>query len=118
MRRGDTFCLMLNVKVNGEDMTQGAYDEIELQINKESSSKSIKKLLSDGDIVWDTVTYLNKNNVTETFTGYVAYFDQDETFKLNAGQSQMQVRVEKDGQVGSSDEDMLTLGNVLSSKVL
>ena len=117
MRRGDTFCLMLNYQVNGSDLVQGAYEEIEVQINNQSSSKSIKKLLSDGTIKWETITY-DVNGSTESFTGYVVHLDQEETFSLNAGQSQVQIRIKKDGEVGSSDTDNFTLGAVLSSKVL
>lgn len=112
--RGDTLCLMLNYNLNGNPLVQGAYQEIELQINKDSATKEIKKLLSNGDIKWGTVL---KEDGTE-WTGYYADMSQDETFKLNAGPSQVQLRIKKDGEVGSSKETTFQLGTVLSSKVL
>ena len=43
MNRGDTVSLMLDYQLNGESLVEGAYDEMELQINNQSSSKSINK---------------------------------------------------------------------------
>lgn len=117
MNRGDTVTLMLDYQVNGSPMVQDAYDEIELQINNQNSSKSIKKLLSDGTIKWETVTY-DSGGGQGTFTGYVTRLDQDETFLLSAGQSQVQLRVKKNDEVGSSSTSSFTLGAVLSSRVL
>lgn len=113
MNRGDTVCLMLNYQINGNPLVQGDYDEMEFQINNENSSKSIKKLLSNGGIKWKTVEYDG-----ETFTGYVVELSQEETFLLSAGQSMVQLRIKKDGEVGSSDSSMFSLGAVLSTKVL
>ena len=117
MNRGDTVCLMLNYQLNGEDLIQGAYEELELQINNENSSKAIKKLLSNGGIVWDTVTYYNEG-IEETFTGYVVHLTQSETFSLSTGQSTAQLRVKMNGEVGSSDNSYINLGAVLSTRVL
>ena len=117
MNRGDTVCLMLNYYINGSPLVEGDYQEIELQINNESSAKAIKKLLSRGEIVWETVTYNNEGS-EETFTGYVVNLTQEETFKLATGQSTVQLRIKKDEEVGSSATTMFNLGAVLSSKVL
>ena len=117
MNRGDTVSLMLDYQVNGEPLIENAYDEMELQINNESSSKSIKKKLSDGGIEWKTITYSSNGN-TESFTGYVVELSQDETFKLSAGQSTVQLRVKIGERVGSSDNATFTLGSVLSSTVI
>ena len=116
MRRGDTISLMLAYQVNGSPLAEGAYDELELQINNENSFKSIKKLLSKGEITWKTITY--NDGTPKTFTGYVADLDQEETFRLSAGQSMVQLRVKIGTEVGSSDDSMFTLGAVLSTKVL
>lgn len=113
MNRGDTVCLMLNYKINGQDLVRDAYDEIELQINNESSSKAIKKLLSNGGIKWSTIDYSGG-----TFTGYVVNLTQEETFKLATGQSTVQLRIKLNGQVGSSENSTFDLGAVLSTKVL
>ena len=112
--RGDTLCLCLKYMVNGEDMIEGAYEEIEFQINNAKNQKAIKKLLSRGEIVWDTV----EEESGEMFTGYVVNLDQIETFNLVAGQSQVQLRVKKDGKVGSSKESAFCLGSTLSDKVI
>ena len=117
MNRGDTISLMLDYQVNGSPLEQGAYDEMELQINNQNSSKAIKKLLSDGTIVWKTVNY-SDDGVAKSFTGYVADLDQEETFKLSAGQSMVQLRIKIGNQVGSSNSSVFTLGAVLSSKIL
>lgn len=117
MNRGDTICLMLDYQVNNEPLVEGAYEEIELQINNESASKSMKKTLTGGDIVWETVTYLN-NGVEESFTGYVVHLTQSETFSLNAGQSEAQLRIKMNGEVGSSENSKIKLGAVLSSTVI
>ena len=115
MRQGDTVSLLLKYQLNGEDLQKDAYDEIELQINKEGSSKAIKKLLSNGGIKWGTVVEEDGSE----FTGYYVDLNQSETFALIAGQSQVQLRVKsKDGQVGSSPESMMSLGTTLSNKVL
>ena len=117
MNRGDTICLLLNYQLNGSSLVEGAYDEIELQINNQSSSKSIKKLLSDGGIEWRTVTY-DDNGSENTFTGCVANLSQSESFLLSAGQSTVQLRIKMGDDVGSSSTSMFTLGAVLSSRVL
>lgn len=117
MNRGDTVSLMLDYQLNGESLVEGAYDEMELQINNQSSSKSIKKLMTAGDIVWKTITY-TLNGTTESFTGYVVELSQDETFKLSAGQSTVQLRVRIGDKVGSSENSTFSLGAVLSSQVI
>jgi len=117
MNRGDTVSLMLDYQVNGSPLQPGAYDEMELQINNQNSAKAIKKLLSEGGIVWKTINY-SEGGATHTFTGYVAELDQEETFKLSAGQSMVQLRLKIGDQVGSSGDSVLTLGAVLSSRVL
>jgi len=117
MNRGDTISLMLDYQVNGSPLEEGAYDELELQINNQNSAKAIKKLLSEGTIAWRTINYVD-GGVEKTFTGYVAELDQEETFKLSAGQSMVQLRVKIGNQVGSSGNSMFTLGAVLSTRVL
>ena len=117
MNRGDTVSLMLDYQLNGQSLVEGAYDEIELQINNQSSSKSIKKRLTEGTIEWKTIEY-NTDGMTNTFTGYVAELDQEETFKLSAGQSTVQLRIRIGNQVGSSETSMFSLGAVLSSTVI
>lgn len=113
--RGDTLCLCLKYKIEGEDLVEGAYEELEFQINSAKSQKAIKKLLSKGEIVWGSVI---EEKTGELFTGYLVNLSQSETFTLVAGPSQVQLRVKKDGQVGSSKESQFELGSVLSDKVI
>ena len=54
----------------------------------------------------------------EIFTGYLVNLNQNETFTLVAGPSQVQLRIKKDGEVGSSKESTFDLGSVLSDKVI
>lgn len=119
---GDTAVLMLNYKLNGEDLVENAYDEIELQINSQTNFYSLKKLLSAGDIEWGTVVYDTTDDQGQeqeaTFTGYVASLTQEETFKLKKGTWQAQLRILVNGEVGSSGISALDIGDALSTKVL
>lgn len=115
--KGDTACLILNYQLNGNPLEEGAYDEIEFQINPQNDLNSIKKLLSNGDIEWNSVEY-TEGGETKTFTGYVTYLSQEETFKLRIGNSPCQIRILIGDEVGSSEISDLSLGRVLSRKVL
>lgn len=117
--RGDTTYLLLDYQVNGEPMVQGAYQEIELSLNKADCYFSIRKTLSGGDITWEeNCTYIDSEGVEQTFTGYVAHLDQEETFALKDGNTQIQLRVMLNNEVGSSKMEVLDIGDVLSDKVL
>ena len=117
--RGDTAYLLLNYQVNGEPMIQGAYQEIELQINRQDDFRSVKKLFSLGEITWEeNYTYIDDNGNEQTFTGYVCALSQEDTFKISSGISNIQLRVMLNDEVGSSETQTLDLGCVLSDKVL
>lgn len=116
--KGDTACLLLNYEVNGSPLTEGAYQEIEFQINPQKHFNSVKKLLSKGEIVWATVEYEDDEQTTQTFTGYVTYLSQDDTFKIGEGDAKVQLRIKMNNEVGSSDLTEITLGNVLSKEVI
>lgn len=117
--RGDTAYLLLNYQVNGEPMVQGAYKEIELQINKQDDFRSLKKLLSKNEIFWgQDFIYQDSEGVEHSFTGYVCALTQDDTFKISSGASTIQIRVLMNNEVGSSSCQELDLGCVLSDKVL
>ena len=105
---------MLEYKYNGEDLVEGAYDEMEFQINNTNSQRAMKKLLSKGEIIWGSA----ERKDGSIFTGYMVKLDQKETFTLVTGPSTVQLRIKKDGQVGSSDESTFKLGSVLSDKIL
>ena len=114
---GDTTILMLNYTLNGEALTENSYQEMELQINPQGSFNAVKKLLSDGGIAWDSVSY-EENGTTKTFTGYVVYLTQEETFKIRKGTATFQLRIMQNDEVGSSDITSMNVGDALSTKVL
>ena len=117
MNRGDTACLMLNFKLNGSDLVEGAYQEIELQLNPQGNFNAVKKTLSGGDITWGTVTYMD-SEIEKTFTGYICSLSQDETFTLSDGKTQYQLRILVNDEVGSSAIGEFSIGEVLSAEVL
>lgn len=117
--RGDTIYFLLDYQVNGEDMVEGAYQEIELQLNKQSNYFNVKKMLSKGEVYWvDDFTYIDDEDIEQTFTGYVAPLTQQETFMLRNGKTKIQLRVMLNGEVGSSKEKDLDVGDALSHEVL
>lgn len=116
-REGDTTILMLDYQLNGEDLTENTYDEMELQLNPQSSFNSVKKLLSKNEITWSTV-YYEEDGETKTFTGYVVELSQQDTFKLRDGKTSAQLRIMFDGNVGSSEISIFDIGNTLSTEVL
>ena len=118
MNRGDTSYLMLQYSINGEDLTEDTYDEIELTINEDSSFRSVKKLLSKGEIEWGTLNWIDGEGQSQTFMGYYAHLSQEETFRLQQGENKIQLRILWEGDVGSSAISSLTLGQVLSNEVL
>ncbi len=117
INEGDTAWLMLNYKLNGDDLVQGAYQEIELQLNPQSDFNAVKKTLSDGSIEWGTVVYMD-GNVEKTFTGYIASLTQAETFQLRKGKCKYQLRILVNDEVGSSAIGEVDIGDALSTEVL
>lgn len=116
MNRGDTAFLMLNYTINGEPLEEGAYQEIELQLN--SSRASVRKTYTNGDIEWKTLTYLDNEGHEQTFEGYICHLNQNDTFKLDEYDLFVQLRIMVDNEVGSSEITNIDLGKVLSNKVL
>lgn len=117
--RGDTAYLLLNYTVNGQPLQQGAYQEIEFQINTQGNFRGIKKRLSKGQIFWgENFTYLDNDGEERTFTGYVTALSQNDTFLLAKGTCEVQLRVLLQNEVGSSETSDLDVGRVLSSEVL
>ena len=114
---GDTGYLMLTYKLNGQDLQENAYQEMEFQINPQSEYNSIKKLLSKGDITWEAMEYQDGTQ-TKTFIGYVVHLNQEETFRLQKGTSYCQLRIMVGDEVGSSNISEITMGDALSTQVL
>ena len=117
INEGDTAWLMLNYKLNGQDLEEDAYQEIELQLNPQSGMNAIKKKLSEGTIRWGTAYYM-EGNVEKTFTGYLAAISQEESFRLSKGKAQVQLRIMVDNEVGSSAISEVCIGDALSTEVL
>ena len=118
LNRGDTVCLLLNYSLNGDPLQEGAYQEIELQLNKQDVYNAVKKTLSGGSILWGEVSYLDEHGDPQTFTGYYANLSQEETFRLSSGATNIQLRIMLNEEVGSSAISSINLGQVLSSQVL
>ena len=107
MNKGDTIRLILDYSINDEPITEGQFEDLELQLNKESFGKfNIKKLLSQNEIVWDSD--LGK---------YVCYLSQEESFKL-PNKVDYQLRCYEDGSVISSCISQFYIGDILSKETL
>lgn len=111
--KGDTLQLTLNYTLNGNALEKDAYDDMELQLNSQSGSNSVKLLLSNGDIGYD-----------ESSSKYKAFLSQAQTFKLKQSELnedseiEYQLRILIGTKVISSGVSTFTLGPVLSKKVL
>ena len=110
MNKGDTISLVLDFLIDNKDpLEKDAYHEMELQLNEEGGTrKSIKLLLSTGDIEWD-----------DELGKYVVSLTQEQTFKLpNNMEYQLRILDELSEEVYSSCIGHFCLGDVLSKKVL
>ncbi len=107
MNKGDSIRLVLDFSVNGKEIEQEQFEEIELQLNKEGYGRYyVKLLLSQGDMEWD-----------EELSKYVAFLPQEETLRLPEIVN-YQLRCYKDDTVISSDIGHFHLGDVLSRRIL
>ena len=107
MNKGDTIRLILDYSINEDPITEGQFDDLELQLNKDAFGKfHLKKLLSQNDITWDAE--LGK---------YVCHLSQEETFNL-PNVVEYQLRCYDDGSVVSSRIDRFFIGDTLSKEVL
>lgn len=107
MNKGDSLRLILDFSINGKEIEQDQFEELELQLNKESYGKyHVKLLLSQGDMEWD-----------DSISKYVAFLPQEETFKL-PDIVDYQLRCYKDDSVISSNIGRFRLGEILSRRML
>ncbi len=107
MNKGDTIRLILDYSVNDEPLAEGQFDDLELQLNKESFGKfNIKKLLSRNDIVWD-----------QDLGKYVCYLSQEESIKL-PNRVDYQLRCYDGDSVVSSCISQFCIGDILSKEIL
>lgn len=107
MNKGDSIRLILDYSVNGKDIVQDQFDDLELQLNKESFGRyHIKMLLSRGEMAWD-----------EDLQKYVAFLPQEESYKL-PNVVDYQLRCYKNGSVISSNIGHFFMGDILSKEML
>lgn len=98
--RGDTIDISLAYTVNGEPITEGQFDEIEVYIGEN------RYTLTDGTVVWDDGQEM-----------YTVFVDQEESFKLTT-KTEYQVRFRMGTQVISSKVKYMPMGKVLSNEVI
>ena len=107
MNKGDSIRLVLDYSVNGKEIKKDQFEDLELQLNKESFGKyHVKLLLSRGEMAWD-----------EDLQKYVAYLPQEESFKL-PNKVEYQLRCYNDGSVISSNIGFFFMGDILSKEML
>ena len=107
MNKGDSIRLVLDYSVNAKEIEKDQFEEIELQLNKESFGKyHIKLLLSRGEIECD-----------DEIKKYVAFLPQEESYKL-PNKVDYQLRCYDNGSVISSNIGFFFLGDILSKEML
>lgn len=100
MNKGDALPIVLGYTINGEEITQGQFDEIEFMIGEN------RYLLSTGDIVWD-----------EDVEHYVVFLEQRESFTLDRV-AKCQCRFKLGDRVFSSKIKYLGIGDTMSNEVI
>lgn len=98
--QGDTLDIILDYTINGDPLTEGMCDEIEVSIGDKQYT------LTDGDIVWDSE--LEK---------YTLFVDQEDTLALQ-GITEYQVRFKIGTKVASVPISKLLIGNSISTQVI
>lgn len=98
--RGDTINISLAYTVNGEPITEGQFDEIEVYIGEN------RYTLTDGTVVWDSGQKM-----------YTVFVDQEDSFKLTT-KTEYQVRFRIGIDVISSNIKYMPIGKVLSNEVI
>lgn len=97
---GDTLTLYLDYTVDGEQIAEGQFDEIEVSIG------SKRYLLTDNEIVWDSEADM-----------YKLWIDQADTFTFNKD-TKYQIRFKFGNDVISTDKANLKLGESISRQVI
>lgn len=100
MNKGDALPIVLGYTINGEDITEEQFDEIEFMIGPN------RYLLSTGDIVWDS-----------EINHYVVFLDQSESFKLERV-AKCQCRFKTEDRVFSSKIKYIGVGDTMSDEVI
>lgn len=105
MIRGDTKNFNFKVKRGTEYVDGSIYTEVEVQFNKQNNYYAIKKLLSNGEVSWET----------DHFT---CPLSQEDTFKLMEGDNDVQVRLYINEDCKGTIIKRINVGEVLSNDVL
>jgi len=98
--RGDTIDVSLAYTIDGEPITEGQCDEIEVYIGEN------RYTLTGGDIVWDSAQ-----------AKYTIFVDQEDSFKLTQ-KTEYQVRFKLGAKVISSNIKYMPIGKTLSNEVI
>lgn len=107
MIRGETKDLQFKIK-NGQSYIDGSqYSEVEVQFNPQSIYNSVKKLKSKNEVVWNS-----------TLSVFVVSMSQEDTFKLNEGKCDVQVRLFNNNVCTATLINQIDIGKVLSNEVL
>lgn len=107
MNRGDAQIISLSINIDGEPISEGYADDIELTFNAQSGAHCVKKKLKNGTIAWDAA-----NN------RYAAYLSQEDTFRFTVGDNKWQLRLLKGNIVISTQFGTLSVGDANSKEVL
>lgn len=103
MIRGDTKDFNFKIKQDGQYIDGSQYDEVEVQFNPEEIG--VKKLKSRNEVIWDN-------------DHFSCPLSQEDTFKLNSGAVEFQVRIYKNNQCKGTLKQQIIVGDVLSNKIL
>lgn len=98
--RGDTIDIALAYTINGEPITEGQFDEIEVYVGEN------RYTLTDGDIVWNSEQEM-----------YTIFIDQEDSFKLTT-KTEYQTRFKIGVNVISSKIKYMPIGKTLSNEVI
>lgn len=107
MNRGDSFYIKLEITIDGHFIEEGFADEIELTLNPQEIFNCVQKTLTNEEIYWD-----------DSQNAYVCFLNQEDTFKLFAGNNSYQIRVLQGNEVISTNFGILRLGDVNSKEIL
>lgn len=105
--RGDTKTLIFKIKKDGTEIDDTDLDDIEFQINKSFTNNVIKKLMSAGQVSYDSDEHY-----------FSVYLTQEDTFTCKEGINKFQIRLVYGGEVKATLKGDIFVGDVLSEGVL
>lgn len=107
MIRGDATDQVLRIKhkKTKEYIDCSIYSEIEVQYNRQSKYKSIKKLLSKNEVFWENGKL-------------IIHLSQEDTFNFDEGTNEIQVRLYLNNKCKATIHSHFKVGKVLSEDTL